>query len=126
MSVLRTIAKLILPQKSRNWLRDQHHRFVFRRAMKAFLRNPEKSIRPNSTTLDDLIYGWDNDSWNAMHEYLIDCIRHAMTSDGPILECGSGLSTILVGSVATSRGISHWFLEFNDEWADRVRARLHE
>jgi hypothetical protein len=47
-----------------------------------------------------------------------------MTLDGPILECGSGLSTILVGIIAKSRGVEHWALEHQEMWAAKVKMYL--
>lgn len=88
------------------------------------MANPEACIRPGSPVLMDLIYGWGNQSWSAWDEYLAVCIGHALTSDGPILECGSGLSTILVGAIAKKRGRCHWVLEHAPEWAEKVRRYL--
>lgn len=72
----------------------------------------------------DLIYGWGNQSWSAWDEYLAGCISHALVSDGPILECGSGLSTILVGAIASKRGRCHWVLEHAPDWARKVQRYL--
>src|SRR5262249_10666056 len=43
---------------------------------------------------------------------------------GPILECGCGLSTLLLGLVAQPRNISVWSLEHHPDWAGRVRQAL--
>ena len=47
-----------------------------------------------------------------------------MTLNGPVLECGSGLSTILIGAIAKSRGIGHWALEHEPAWAAKVQSYL--
>jgi hypothetical protein len=90
--------------------------------MKRFLQSPEECVR--SEALTHLVYGWGNELWSAWSEYLAACVEHALTTDGPILECGSGLSTILVGIVAQRRGISHSVLEHIPEWAARVSSQL--
>jgi predicted O-methyltransferase YrrM len=77
-----------------------------------------------NAVLADLIYGWGN-SWSAQEEYLVCCIQHALNSSGPILECGSGLSTILIGVIAQRRGYQHWALEHNPKWARRVQRYLN-
>jgi predicted O-methyltransferase YrrM len=75
--------------------------------------------------LQDLIYGWGNEMWSALDEYLIACIQSALVTKGPILECGSGLTTVLVGAIAQQRGLNMWSLEHEVEWAARVRTILN-
>lgn len=74
--------------------------------------------------LKDLVYGWGNADWSALDEYLASCIGHALSSCGPILECGSGLSTVLVGAIAKKRNQGHWTLEHKPEWAANVQRHL--
>lgn len=80
--------------------------------------------RPGHPVLRGLIYGWGNDAWSALDEYLAACILHASAARGPILECGSGLTTLLIGAVAKKRGEGHWALEHAPEWATRVGTYL--
>jgi hypothetical protein len=61
--------------------------------------------------------GWDNDGWGADTAYLEAMCRLAQQVRGPILECGSGLSTLLLGIVAPGRVTS---LEHIPEWQRRV------
>jgi len=124
VATIRGIAKRVLPGRAREALRLAHREFVFRRAMKRFLASPESCALPGSPVLDDLIYGWGNDAWSALGEYLAACMRHASEAKGPILECGSGLSTILIGAIAQRWGQPHWALEHSPEWATRVRKYL--
>ena len=77
-----------------------------------------------SDVLDDLIYGWGNEGWSANKAYLRECVERALVVDGPTLECGSGLTTILVGVVAQLRGCQHWALEHESAWSERVVACL--
>lgn len=59
--------------------------------------------------------------WSGKPEFLAECVTRALRCTGPILECGSGLSTLLVGAIATQRGQSLWSLEHNSEWAAKLR-----
>lgn len=101
-----------------------HRSFVFRIAMSKFLKDPKNSILPGSTIIPSLIYGWGNESWSALEEYLRCCIEFALTTNGPILECGSGLSTILIGAIAQKRGYIHYALEHTPIWANKVKKYL--
>jgi len=125
MNQTRSIVKALLPRRVRRFLRVAHRAFVFRRAMIKFLKVPESCTRPGNPVVTDLIYGWGNISWGAKDEYLASCIEHALNSNGPILECGSGLSTILVGAIAKRRGLYHWTLEHKQTWATRVKGYLN-
>jgi hypothetical protein len=124
MNALRTIVKAVLPTRVRTSLRAYHRAFIFRHATRQFLKDPEACTQPDNPVLTRLIYGWGNASWSALNEYLAACIGHALTADGPILECGSGLSTLLVGAVAKRRGLRHWALEHTPAWATKVQSYL--
>ena len=70
----------------------------------------------------DLIYGWGNEGWSASDEYLRGCLNEALASEGTILECGSGLTSLAVGVVADRAGVSVYSLEHIEEWGERVRS----
>ena len=124
MNQLLSAAKPLLPRSIRHSLGTRHRDFVFRRAMTRFLKNPGAHASHGSPVLRDLIYGWGNETWSALDEYLAACISHALTTRGTILECGSGLSTLLVGAVAKMRGQRHVVLEHTSKWADKVQNYL--
>ena len=124
MNRLRLAVKSAIPSPIGRFLRAAHRDLVFRRAMRRFIRDPESCAHTGDPVLIGLIYGWGNEGWSAPDEYLAACIRHALSSSGPILECGSGLSTILIGLIGKNRGQSHWALEHSPEWAVRVQRML--
>jgi hypothetical protein len=139
MSLLRSILKSVLPLPARNFLRSiykllplkircflgsLHRDVVFRGAMKQFIKNPATFAQSGNPVLADLIYGWGNEKWSALDEYLASCINHAIVSPGEILECGSGLSSILISAVAKKQNQCHLILEHNPEWADKVQSYL--
>ncbi len=123
---LRTKVKSLLPPGAIDYVRSAHRDRVFRRAMRRFQKSPEMCTRPGNSVVSDLIYGWGNEAWSALDEYLAACIDHALNANGPILECGSGLSTILVGSIANQRGIDYWALEHSELWAAKTQRYLDE
>ncbi|ESS73101.1 hypothetical protein MGMO_36c00100 [Methyloglobulus morosus KoM1] len=113
-----------VPSQIRSLLRGKRRDFVFQQAMDQFLSDPAACAYPGNPVLIDLIYGWGNEAWSARDEYLAGCISHSLSSSGPILECGSGLTTLLLGIVAKSRGNSHWVLEHKPQWAKKVQKYL--
>ena len=118
--------KPLIPKNARSLLRDRQRRFLFDRALKKFARDPLRWSYAASPVLADLIRGWQNEGWSAQNGFLVACLQHALTNDGPILECGSGLTTILVGLISESRGNALWSLEHIPDWAVRVDQKLQE
>ena len=77
--------------------RSAHREIVLQRALAKFNSDPEACRARERYVLGDLIYGWANEGYSASEDYLSACIRHALTSTGSVLECGSGLTTMVVG-----------------------------
>lgn len=77
--------------------------------------------RPRDLTaqdVDDLTRWWSNgEGWAAGSDYLIELAERCRTADGPILECGSGLTTLIAGVYAPRRSVS---LEQDPKWRRRV------
>lgn len=115
-----------VPPQIRSFLRGERRDVVFQLAMEQFLKDPGACAYPGNPVLIDLIYGWGNEAWSARDEYLAGCISHALASHGAILECGSGLSTILLGVIAKRQGQCHWVLEHKAAWADKVQDYLNQ
>jgi Methyltransferase domain len=70
--------------------------------------------------LQRLRWAWGNPN-SAAVEYLVAVTSAASTSRGPILECGSGLTTVLLGAVARRTGGTVTTLEHSSWWARHVR-----
>ena len=124
MKTVRKMIKMVVPRSAVVSVRRAHLQWIFGRAMKRFLRDPEAHAVPGDPVLGDLIRGWGNEDWSALDEYLSACITEVAVSAGPVLECGSGLSTLLAGAVAMKRGIKYTALEHSPDWAERVRRSL--
>jgi len=88
------------------------------------MRSPTKAVLGSHGVVNDLIYGWGNEGWSAQHEYLAACVESALGTSGAILECGSGLSTVLLAIVAQQRGLLLWSLEHLPVCAERVQGCL--
>lgn len=118
------IVRAVVPPRVRRWLRQLYGAWRFDVAMRRFAADPEAAVAPGSGVLAELISAWGNTGWSAQEEYLRVCIAQALCSNGPTLECGSGLSTLLLGVVAQRRGFEHWALEHQREWSVRVQRGL--
>jgi len=98
-----------------------------RRLRRALLRISELSEGqlPSRELLHELQLGWGNDGFAARYDYLEEVIERAAKTRGPILECGTGLTSLLLGLYAGRRGVQTWSLEHIPEWHARVTAALH-
>lgn len=88
----------------------------------------EAMLRGNPTlehfkTLADI---WGNKPWAATAEYIELAYKMAMNlpAGSEILECGSGISTIVLALAAKRKGLSLTTLEHTVEWTDNVKAWL--
>lgn len=117
------VVKAFLPGWVGQVLRSLQREYVFRRVMNIFLRDPETAVL-SPQILADIVYGWGNDGFAPSERYLAVCIKHALTCSGPILECGSGLTTVLLGVIAQSRGNRLWALEHMPVWGKKVNKYL--
>jgi hypothetical protein len=98
---------------------------ALRRALRGVAALPEGEV-PSRALLADLLAAWSNDGFAADLDYLEEVSRRAAGVGGPVLECGSGLTTLLVGLLAGRRGFETWSLEHHPEWHARVGAALAE
>lgn len=112
------------PGHVRNVLEAPRRRYLWPKSLARFAALPDYADAPDDL-LDDLQFAWNN-PYAASKEYMLALTRHAWQTSGPILECGSGLSTILLGVIAQRKGIRVWSLEHQAHWADRIRRTLRK
>ena len=75
---------------------------------------------PPPSLLRELTSAWGNKIFAADFGYLQEVVRHAAATPGPILECGCGLTTLLLGMIADRHGKQVWSLEHLPKWHARV------
>lgn len=98
--------RAIFPQRVRSSLRKWHRSILLRRGIRTVRRQPRGSDR----VWRDLVYGWGS-TWSAEPEFLSATAEAAMRQHGPILECGSGLTTLVLAAISRRTGSSVWSLE---------------
>jgi hypothetical protein len=92
--------------------------------MKKILDDPGHNL-DDPKILADLSYGWGNPSHSANPDFLLACAKCAAQAKLPILECGSGLTTIIAGIVAQKSGNTVWALEHMKSWYNRLKKYLN-
>jgi hypothetical protein len=118
--------KELIPASARVRLHSEYDEYVLNKALKKFASDPARWMYPQSPVVHDLIRGWNNDGYSADDEFLVESIMRAMETKGPILECGSGLTTLLLGTVADSLGQAVWSLEHSAVWGEKVENALRK
>lgn len=88
------------------------------------LTNLPSGQLPSDHLLERLQTAWDNEGMTAQTAYLRELARYAAQTPGPILECGSGLTTLIIGTLAGRRGVKSWTLEHFADWHRRVSEAL--
>src|SRR6185436_10414412 len=115
--------KRLMPTRVKSLAKDTFVNWKLRRAVKEINKLPAGEM-PTAEMLVNLQIGWNNDGYVARTGYLSEVARHALTTAGPILECGSGLTSLLLGLLAGKRGVKTYSLEHMAEWRDRVNTSL--
>jgi hypothetical protein len=91
----------------------------------SLLRNPlRKGKGLSPAQLARLRHYWSNDAWSAATEFLETMLRWLPRTTGTVLECGSGLSTLILVAATAGSARRVVSLEHNEDWAARVRALL--
>ena len=66
-----------------------------------------------------LLFGWGNRDMRASPAYLVAVVEACRGVDGPVLEAGSGVTTIAAAAALYDRSIALLSLEQDMHWADR-------
>jgi predicted O-methyltransferase YrrM len=74
--------------------------------------------------LTELCTNWGNESWPAKEELLTAIASHAWGTEGTILECGCGLSTVLLALIARKKGQRVVSIEHIEGYALAIRSTL--
>jgi predicted O-methyltransferase YrrM len=74
--------------------------------------------------LAELGRAWGDDGYRAVGGYLEEVARWAGEARGPVLEIGSGLTTLILGALAGRRGLPVWTLEHDPEYLRRTEESL--
>jgi hypothetical protein len=79
---------------------------------------------PGNDVLIQLARAWGDDGFRAVGGYLEEVTRWAAEVTGPVLEIGSGLTTLILGAMVRRRGLSVWTLEHHPEFFRNTEVSL--
>ena len=113
-----SVRKLV-PKSVKRPIKSFLLRRQLRRAIEKIRRLP-KDVVPSRELMSELIAGWGNEGYAANLDYLEEVAKRAVSAAGPVLECGSGATTILLGVLCAKREIEVWSLEHSPEWQARI------
>lgn len=122
LQLARGAVRRALPRPIHARLRRQLGEVVLMCALTKLKREPERILHDIGLARL-LYYGWSS-GWCASPEYLQRASQLSVAQRGPVLECGCGLSTLVLGLVAQSIGQSVLSLEHAEQFASRVRRYL--
>lgn len=111
--------KQMVPAPLKRAAKEIHWQMKLRGAIEPIAKLPVGEV-PTLAMVNALQKAWDNDGFAARMDLLMEVAKRAATTSGPILECGSGLTTILMGLLAGRRGVKVYSLEHFAEWRARI------
>ncbi len=114
----------MIPRRIRAILVSMNQRRVFKKTWPVFSDSLVNGKSISDDLLADLVYGWGNVGFSAHNSYLRAIIDHMKATGGPVLECGSGLSTLVIGILGLKNGLKVYSLEHDTEWAEKIRDKL--
>lgn len=112
-----------IPKAVKRPIKDALLRRLLNRAIKDIGRLNAGEV-PGRGLLASLIEGWSNDGYVANIDYLEEVARRTIETRGSILECGSGVTTVLMGILCAKSKKEVWSLENSAEWRNRITAVL--
>lgn len=117
------LVKRLIPARLKRAVRESLRERAFSRAVRRVASLPAGRA-PTREMLAELQEGWGNEGFAARTDYLEEVAARALETRGPVLECGSGLTSVLLGLLAGRRGVETWSLEHTAEWRERVARAL--
>lgn len=117
------IIKKVLPSSLKNKIKSINRERQLSAAMKRLTAAVETGA-PEPDVLAELGRAWGEDGYRAVGGYLEEVARFAMETRGPVLEIGSGLTTLILGALAARRGIPVWTLEHHPEYFAQTEETL--
>jgi hypothetical protein len=124
LDTLLTPIKRAVPAPVKKQLRSWERELTLRRALGATKKAIRRRSLPSQELLSLLYRAWGNEGWSGKPDHLATMLYYARQTKGPILDCGSGISTILLGILADFQDRQLFSLEHHPGWAEKVGRTL--
>jgi hypothetical protein len=116
---LRALARHI-----RDGSRRSLNRVVLKQGLMTLERTLARGRTPDPRVLRTLERGWANSAWSADIEFLSAMLHWLQQTSGPIVECGSGLSTLVLACAASLTARRVHSFEHDTAWGTRIAREL--
>jgi hypothetical protein len=117
------LVKKILPRSVKDKLKGIRRDRQLDAALRRLAAVPVNEA-PSHEILVELGRAWGDDGFRAVGGYLEEVARRAAEAQGPVLEIGSGLTTLILGTLLGRRNVPVWTLEHHAEFFHQTEARL--
>src|SRR5215207_7339544 len=117
------VLKKVFPRPVKEAVKRAARRVTMSAAVRDLRALPE-GVAPSPGLLDRLGAGWGDDGFRAVGGYLEEVTKRAVETRGPVLEIGSGLTTVVVGVLAEKRGVEVWTLEHSPAFHEVTRREM--
>jgi hypothetical protein len=121
---IRRIARTIAdsPKRIGEMYRNRYNTYQFDHVFTQYKQLSVSEMPPDGM-IENLVEYWAN-SWSAKEEYIIGLLTHLNETTGPVVECGSGITTLLLGHRCQQLNRKLWTLEHHAGWATRMRSLM--
>lgn len=120
---MRMRLKKVVPLQARIYVRQRQREWQRSRLLARGLRGLATTPGGSSQIWRDLRAGWSS-GWAASSLYLEAMVAAVLDGHLDVLECGTGLSTLVLASLARSVGASITSLEHDPVWFELVKKEL--
>ena len=117
------LIKKVLPSSVKDKIKSINRERQLGVAVKRLTAAAENGV-PAGEVLAELERAWGEDGFRAVGGYLEEVARFATEARGPVLEIGSGLTTLILGALVARRGIPVWTLEHHPEYFAHTQETL--
>jgi hypothetical protein len=112
--------KQFVPKKLKKIARNAHKKLSLQFAIYK-LKKLHSHENITESIVQQLSYGWNNSGWSLSNKAMLNMIKASYSANGTILECGSGLSTLVLGLLhRNNKEINIYALEHNAVWLSKV------
>jgi hypothetical protein len=117
---MRALVKAMIPTSLRSEIRAKQQDWALRKA----IRPLREAGWLTDEELEAFHTAWGNKGFSADKRYIAEAIRLINLHKGPVLECGTGATTIVAAVLAERFGFEVYSLEQDPSWATAARRAL--